>query len=174
MKKYMSISEFAAEVGVSTTTLRNWERDKKLIPHHRTAGNQRVYSADQVDYVINGTGTHGAMTIENRSMDEKEMMRRVEEYYKRLCQKPGEDRIRLIKGHARDDLYIFNYADNSVTDGAGNRIMLQETPDGVQDVLLEDVLDDMFSGVDNDVKNIRLLFKEEKKREGNIKWIRME
>ncbi|MBR1873418.1 MAG: MerR family DNA-binding transcriptional regulator [Eubacterium sp.] len=174
MKKYMSISEFAAEVGVSTTTLRNWERDKKLIPHHRTAGNQRVYSADQVDYVINGTGTHGAMTIENRSMDEKEMMRRVEEYYKRLCQKPSEDRIRLIKGHARDDLYIFSYADNSVTDGAGNRIMLQETPDGVQDVLVEDYLDDAFEAVQHEAMLIKIGFLDDKTRINKSRLIRME
>ena len=45
---YYSISEFAEKIGVSTYTLRLWEKNGKLIPHHRTRGNQRVYSDEQV------------------------------------------------------------------------------------------------------------------------------
>ena len=45
---YYSISEFAEKIGVSTYTLRLWEKNGKLIPHHRTQGNQRVYSDEQV------------------------------------------------------------------------------------------------------------------------------
>ena len=36
------------KLGVSTYTLRLWEKNGKLIPHHRTQGNQRVYSDEQV------------------------------------------------------------------------------------------------------------------------------
>lgn len=47
--KYMSIGEFAREIGVAIQTLRNWDCSGKLKPHHRTAGGQRVYSVDQID-----------------------------------------------------------------------------------------------------------------------------
>lgn len=37
------VADFGKMVGVSTSTLRRWEREGKLIPE-RTLGNQRVYS----------------------------------------------------------------------------------------------------------------------------------
>ena len=61
MKEYMSINEFAKEIGVSASTLRNWDRTGKLTPHHRTPGNQRVYSAEQADEYL---GTDKVMTIQ--------------------------------------------------------------------------------------------------------------
>ena len=52
MKEYMSIGEFAREIGVSESTLRNWDKNGKLTPHHRTKGNQRIYSRDQAEQFL--------------------------------------------------------------------------------------------------------------------------
>lgn len=46
---FFSISEFAKAIGVAETTLRKWDKDGKLIPHHRMPGGKRVYSSEQVD-----------------------------------------------------------------------------------------------------------------------------
>ena len=54
---YYSISEFAKKIGVSTYTLRLWEKNGKLIPHHRTQGNQRVYSEELVQEYLGITST---------------------------------------------------------------------------------------------------------------------
>ena len=58
---YYSISEFAEKIGVSTYTLRLWEKNGKLIPHHRTQGNQRVYSDEQVQEYLGITPTKEVM-----------------------------------------------------------------------------------------------------------------
>ena len=50
---YYSIGEFANLIGVSTATLRLWEKQGKLIPHHRTRGNQRVYAYEQAETYLN-------------------------------------------------------------------------------------------------------------------------
>jgi len=51
--EYMSVGEFAREIGVTIQTLRNWDKSGKLKPHHRTIGGQRVYSVDQIeDYLL--------------------------------------------------------------------------------------------------------------------------
>ena len=47
MSKLLSIREAADLLGVSTSTLRRWEREGKLCPE-RTAGNQRRYHAAQL------------------------------------------------------------------------------------------------------------------------------
>ncbi len=43
MKKLLSIEQAADLMGVSTSTMRRWEKAGKLIPDERTAGNQRRY-----------------------------------------------------------------------------------------------------------------------------------
>lgn len=45
MNKFLSIKEAAKCLGVSTQTLRRWERQKKIKPSHRTQGGQRRYVA---------------------------------------------------------------------------------------------------------------------------------
>ena len=45
MNKFLSIKEAAKYLGVSTQTLRRWERQKKIKPSHRTQGGQRRYDA---------------------------------------------------------------------------------------------------------------------------------
>jgi putative resolvase len=43
MNKFLSIQEAAKQLGVSAQTLRRWEREGKIVPSHRTRGNQRRY-----------------------------------------------------------------------------------------------------------------------------------
>ena len=47
MDKFINISKAAEMLGVSTSTLRRWERDKKLVPS-RTKGFQRRYELSQL------------------------------------------------------------------------------------------------------------------------------
>ena len=53
MKQYISIKEASLIIGVTTTTLRRWESDSKLIPHHRTLGNHRRYKLNDILNIIN-------------------------------------------------------------------------------------------------------------------------
>lgn len=46
-----SIGRFAKMIGVSPDTLRNWEKNKKLIPL-RTEGNQRRYTMEQYNHIM--------------------------------------------------------------------------------------------------------------------------
>lgn len=48
-KTFMSISKFAENIGVSQQTIREWDKNGKLKPHHRTVGGRRIYSQKQVD-----------------------------------------------------------------------------------------------------------------------------
>lgn len=45
--KFYSINEFADRIGVSQSTLRNWDKTGFLSPHHKTAGKHRMYSEEQ-------------------------------------------------------------------------------------------------------------------------------
>ncbi len=51
-KQYYSTHEFAKMVGVTSQTLRNWEKTGKLMPHHRGGGNYRFYSTEQLYSII--------------------------------------------------------------------------------------------------------------------------
>ena len=48
MNKLLSIKEASKLLGVSESTLRRWEREKKLIPDERTKGNQRRYRLSSI------------------------------------------------------------------------------------------------------------------------------
>lgn len=53
---FYSIKQFADKIGVSEQTLRVWDKNGTLKPHHRTTGGHRVYSEDQIEtYLTNGT-----------------------------------------------------------------------------------------------------------------------
>lgn len=62
-KEFYTINEFARAIGVSESTLRNWDRSGKLKPHHRTKGNQRVYVKEQIDEFF---GTDRIVKIQGR------------------------------------------------------------------------------------------------------------
>ncbi len=48
MNKFLTILEAANHYGVTTQTLRRWEKQKKITPAHRTKGGQRRYSFEQL------------------------------------------------------------------------------------------------------------------------------
>lgn len=50
------IGDFASLVGVSTTTLRSWEKEGLLIPQERSEGNHRYYTDEQLDFVRKNGG----------------------------------------------------------------------------------------------------------------------
>ena len=52
MEKYISIREAGLLFGVTTTTLRRWEKLGKLICHHRTLGNHRRYKLSDILNII--------------------------------------------------------------------------------------------------------------------------
>ena len=52
MSKYYSIHEFSKILGVSAQTLRNWDANGKLHPHHTTLSGYRYYSEDQLKQVL--------------------------------------------------------------------------------------------------------------------------
>ena len=53
MSKYYSIHEFSKILGVSAQTLRNWDANGKLHPHHTTTSGYRYYSDEQLNQVMN-------------------------------------------------------------------------------------------------------------------------
>ena len=52
MSKYYSRHEFSKIIGVSAQTLRNWDANGKLHPHHTTVSGYRYYSDEQLNQVI--------------------------------------------------------------------------------------------------------------------------
>ena len=50
---YYSIRRFSEIIDVAPCTLRKWEKEGKLLPHHKTKGGHRVYSEDQAKKYLN-------------------------------------------------------------------------------------------------------------------------
>ena len=63
MSKYYSIREFSKIIGVSAQTLRNWDNNGKLHPHHTTASGYRYYSDEQLNQIINVKPNYNRITI---------------------------------------------------------------------------------------------------------------
>ena len=53
MSKYYSIREFSKILGVTAQTLRNWDTNGKLHPHHTSSNGYRYYSREQLNQVLN-------------------------------------------------------------------------------------------------------------------------
>lgn len=51
-KKYINIKDASAILGVSKLTLRNWDRDGKLIAKRHPINNYRVYLKEDLDNII--------------------------------------------------------------------------------------------------------------------------
>ena len=51
--KYYSINEFSKILNVSAQTLRNWDKNGKLAPHHTSSNGYRYYSNEQLNQVLN-------------------------------------------------------------------------------------------------------------------------
>ena len=52
MRKFMSIKEAADALGVSTQTLRNWEKSGELIPYRNPINKYRMYKVSQIESFI--------------------------------------------------------------------------------------------------------------------------
>ena len=63
LSKYYSIHEFSKIIGVSAQTLRNWDNNGKLHPHHTTASGYRYYSEEQLNQVMNVKPNNKRITI---------------------------------------------------------------------------------------------------------------
>lgn len=51
--KYMTVAEFAAKIGVHPQTVRKWDREGVLKPHHVLPSGRRLYSEEQVEKITN-------------------------------------------------------------------------------------------------------------------------
>lgn len=49
---YYSIGEFANKLNITTQTLRNWDKEGKLKPHHVSDGKHRYYSEEQLRQIL--------------------------------------------------------------------------------------------------------------------------
>ncbi|MUG05574.1 helix-turn-helix domain-containing protein [Bombella sp. ESL0378] len=52
--QFMSISEAAAYLNVTTATLRNWDKAGKLTPYRHPINQYRLYSKEEIKDFING------------------------------------------------------------------------------------------------------------------------
>ena len=50
--KYYSIGEFSKLIGKTSQTLRNWDKDNVLKPHHTTESGYRYYSQEQLNHFL--------------------------------------------------------------------------------------------------------------------------
>lgn len=53
MSEYYSINKFSKILGVSAQTLRNWDANGKLHPHHTSSNGYRYYSHEQLNQILN-------------------------------------------------------------------------------------------------------------------------
>lgn len=62
--KYYSIGEFANKIGKTVQTLRNWDKNGSLKPHHITEAGTRYYSQEQLNHFLGFQDTLNKKTIE--------------------------------------------------------------------------------------------------------------
>ena len=51
-KKFLSIKEAAKILGVTTTTLRNWDKSGKLKAYRNPINNYRVYKKEEIEFFL--------------------------------------------------------------------------------------------------------------------------
>ncbi len=99
--KYLSISEAAFMLGVSTKTLRRWDNDGKLVPIFRTLGKHRRYSTIQIKKIINPNyvDTNKINIIYSRvsSHGQKNDLINQEKYLQDYCKNNNISNIESIK-----------------------------------------------------------------------------
>lgn len=54
MLQYYKTGEFASMIGVTPTTLRSWEKQGWLKPHHRSPSGYRFYTSKQLEDFLDG------------------------------------------------------------------------------------------------------------------------
>ena len=91
MDKFYTIGEAATHYGVSTSTLRRWEREGKLIPE-RTKGNQRRYKLVEISNSLKKIWLSASPTIAYArvsSNDQKSDLERQKQLLEMYCVKQG-------------------------------------------------------------------------------------
>lgn len=53
--KYLTVAEFAVRIGVHPQTVRKWDKEGVLRPHHVLPSGRRLYSEEQVSDILNKT-----------------------------------------------------------------------------------------------------------------------
>ncbi len=92
MDKYLSIKEAADLLGVSTSTLRRWEREGRLLPDERTEGNQRRYLLSSIKPELLRVDESKKKTIayaRASSHDQKEDLERQKKMLEMFCSANG-------------------------------------------------------------------------------------
>lgn len=51
--QFLNIAEFAKKIGVPAPTLRRWDSNGWLVPHHKSPSGTRYYTEEQVNEYIN-------------------------------------------------------------------------------------------------------------------------
>ena len=71
--KFLKISDFADVVGVSTVTLRNWERQGLLLPHHKSPiYNPNMHIFYKIEQDITSYKIASILITENKSSEQKQ------------------------------------------------------------------------------------------------------
>ncbi|MCG6551775.1 MAG: MerR family DNA-binding transcriptional regulator [Candidatus Magnetominusculus sp. LBB02] len=52
LKDYLTISKAAAMIGVSQSTLRNWDKAGKLLPYRHPVNGYRLYSRQELEVIL--------------------------------------------------------------------------------------------------------------------------
>ena len=92
MNKYLTIKDAADLLGVSTSTMRRWEREGKLIADERTEGNQRRYLLSSIRPELLRTDDSKKKTIAYArvsSQDQKEDLERQKKMLELFCSANG-------------------------------------------------------------------------------------
>ena len=92
MDKLLSVSKAASLLGVSTNTLRRWEREGRLIPDKRTEGNQRRYKISSIcpEMVRNDDQKRKTVAYARvSSHDQKEELKRQQKMLEMFCSVNG-------------------------------------------------------------------------------------
>ena len=92
MNKFLSIHKAASFLGVSTQTLRRWEKSKKFVPSHRTAGGQRRYDISQLQLNFQHSKPSSKPTVAYArvsSHDQKEDLERQIKMLEMYCSAQG-------------------------------------------------------------------------------------
>ena len=50
---YYTIHQFSKMCGITPQTLRNWDKNGTLVPHHKTPSGYRYYSQEQLNFILN-------------------------------------------------------------------------------------------------------------------------
>lgn len=56
MEEYYTIKATAEMLGVSALTLRNWDKQGKLVAYRHPINNYRMYKREQIDEIVNKLG----------------------------------------------------------------------------------------------------------------------